>query len=135
MGGAAPNPTRRNSTCRPGVLLVDDDESVRAVVAMLLEHLGFTAYQAASGAAAREILSVQRAEIHGILLDWLLPGEDGPQILGALRQVAPAVPVVVMSGNLSTAAAAEFTRLGTPVHLQKPFGMQQLSAALSAVGL
>jgi two-component system cell cycle sensor histidine kinase/response regulator CckA len=123
---------QQGSGRRPGVLIVDDDAAVCGVVAVLLEHLGFTAFKAASGEEAHEVLSEHRTEIECVLLDALLPDTDGPAVLTALRTITPALRVVVMSGSLPADAAEQFRRLGARVHLQKPFGLSELSAALTA---
>lgn len=117
---------------QPGVLIVDDDTAVCGVVALLLQHLGFTAFQAQSGEEACSVLAEHCAEIECVVLDALLPDANGTQVLTALRIVAPAIRVVVMSGSLPPEDAEEFRRLGAHVHLQKPFGLAELSAALSA---
>jgi CheY-like chemotaxis protein len=99
---------------------------------LLLEHLGFEAELADNGPSAREFLIAAQADIQFILLDSLMPGMDGLQTLEDLRRIAPATPVVVMSGNLAPAAADDFARLGVRVYLQKPFGLKELAAALAA---
>jgi two-component system, cell cycle sensor histidine kinase and response regulator CckA len=126
-GSTTPVPSGRGR-----VLVVDDDDAVRAVLALLLGRLGFEAHLAGSGPAACEFLSHPPGGIHCILLDSLMPGMDGLRTLEAMRSLAPETPVIVMSGNLSATATAEFTRLGVKVLLPKPFGLQELAAALTA---
>lgn len=132
MSEGVPDPAAAAARSRARVLVIDDDESVRAVLSLLLDHLGFEAHLADSGPAARELLISPPGEIQFILLDSLMPGMDGLQTLQELRSIAPTIPVVVMSGNLEPAAASAFARFGVHVYLQKPFGLRELAASLAA---
>jgi two-component system, cell cycle sensor histidine kinase and response regulator CckA len=132
MNDRAAEPETSAAGHRARVLVIDDDDSVRSILHLLLDHLTIDALLADSGGAAEALLVSSPGELRCILLDSLMPGVDGPRTLATVRRLAPATPVVVMSGNLAPDAADEFRRLGVRVFLQKPFGLQELAAALAA---
>ena len=80
------------------ILVVDDDKSVRTFTKLLLKQLGFEAIEAEDGPAAIDIVRAESAHIGAVLLDLTMPRMDGVETLAALRQVAPDVPVVLVSG-------------------------------------
>ena len=111
------------------VLVIDDEQNVRAVSRQLLESLGFDVLVVESGAAGLEVFRERQADIRVVLLDILMPGLDGHAVLHEIRAIDPAACIVLMSGFTELAA-----RLGgtnpAPVFLQKPFGRDQLCSAL-----
>lgn len=105
------------------VLVVDDDQGIRSMLALVLEDEGFRVATAANGA---EALARIRAEpFVGILLDMMMPVMDGATFLAAWASEAPhrRAPVVVMSANR---AAGEALSLGAVDFVAKPFDIDQL---------
>jgi len=80
------------------VLLVDDDDGVRTVVAQLLECLGFDVTIADSGQAALDLFRRPELQFDLVVMDWMMPGLSGEQMLKALRESAPELPVILISG-------------------------------------
>jgi PAS domain S-box-containing protein len=80
------------------VLLVDDDEIVVDITGMMLAKLGFTVLCAGNGIEALELFQKHRQEIRLVLCDVSMPRMDGWETLSALRQIAPAMPVILASG-------------------------------------
>lgn len=116
-----------------GVLVVDDDDLVRPMLAAALPRLGFALWLAASGAEAVAVYGRERAAIHVVLLDVHMPGLDGTQTLAALRQLEPGVRAVFMSGNTGPYSVEELLGLGAADVLVKPFGdLGRLAGALRA---
>ena len=111
------------------VLVVDDDEVTRRMIADALVAEGYTVRAAASGAEA--IRSVRRRRPDLILLDVHMPGVDGWQVLEELRSAAgPQTPVVVMTaGDLAQDRALSS---GAQGYLGKPFEVQDLVEAVQA---
>jgi DNA-binding response OmpR family regulator len=111
----------------PCVLLVEDDESLRTLLAHYLRGEGFAVEEAEDGAAA--FAAIERHQAAGdrpgvVLLDLMLPHVSGLAVLDYLRAAGVAVPIVVMSVNdalLTSAAAAHPECL-----LIKPFDLDQL---------
>ncbi len=111
------------------VLIVDDDEALRGLLARELTSSGHRVTQAASGA---ECLSRVREEEPDVaLLDLMLPDEPGIEVLRRLRADRPSVEVVVLTahGTIDTALAA--MKLGAYDYLRKPCHLQELEITLA----
>jgi PAS domain S-box-containing protein len=80
------------------ILVVDDEPLLRRVAGKLLQKLGYSVLEAASGQNALEIFQERGAEIALVLLDLIMPGLNGFQTLERLRALNPAVPVLMCSG-------------------------------------
>ena len=110
------------------VLIVDDDEALRGLLARELSRSGHRVAQAAD--AARCLALVQESEPDAVLLDLLLPDRPGIEVLRQLRAERPAVEVVVLTahGTIDTALAA--MKLGAYDYLRKPCHLQELEITL-----
>ncbi len=109
------------------ILVVDDDESIRLLVAEALEHAGYTVETAADGPQALERISQTVPD--AIVLDIWMPSLDGFDVMGMLRgnDETRHIPIVVMSAAYPERAAHD---LGAQEFLAKPF---EVSALLEAV--
>jgi CheY-like chemotaxis protein len=123
----ARSPRPESPRPRRTILVVDDDAAVRRVIALLLEDGGFDAKTAASGDAALRLLAErgERERIELILLDVSMPGMPGPVLRGRLREIAPEVPVVYLTGHAYEGSTGD-------VVLHKPLSGSQLVAAVDA---
>lgn len=110
------------------VLIVDDDEATRRMIADALVAEGYTVWAAASGPEA--IRSVRRQRPDLILLDVNMPGVDGWQVLAELRAAGPQTPVVVMTAGYLAQDRALSS--GAQGYLGKPFEVQDLVEAVQA---
>ena len=104
-------------------------------------HAGHRAWDASTGEEAMMMLGGSSFSFDLILLDMVLPGKNGLDCLKEIRQTWPTVPVIVISGWLTTQSrdAGEIAReLGVECFLPKPFNVQEFNArmseALSAAG-
>jgi CheY-like chemotaxis protein len=113
-----------------GVLVVDDDDGVRRLLAAGLARAGFTVLLAASGPEAADILRADGAEIDVVLMDVLMPGRDGPASLAALREQDPALRCCFMSGDLGGHTEDGLRELGTGEVLRKPFTLAEAGRVL-----
>jgi CheY-like chemotaxis protein len=84
----------------PGVLVLDDEPSVRRMLQTALGLYGFRVWAAATGAEAVALFATHRGEIDVALLDVLLAGMGGPQTMAALRRLEPGLPCCLMSGGV-----------------------------------
>ncbi|HZO07740.1 MAG TPA: PAS domain S-box protein [Myxococcota bacterium] len=111
------------------VLVVDDDEGVRAFAVAALGRCGFDVIAAASGSEALELYARRAGEIRAVLLDRTLPGSGGEEVFSAIRRIRPDARVVLMSGYAEEGAAAPFAG---PVagFLRKPFTPEALAREL-----
>lgn len=114
------DPTRRR------VLVVDDEDSVRRVAQLMLEQLGYAVIVASDGVEAVEVFTREPEAIHAVLLDMTMPKMDGSEVLAAIREIDPRVPVVLCSGFSEDAIPPELASAGITGFLQKPFSMTDL---------
>jgi len=115
------------------ILLVDDEESLLALGARMLERMGFTVLTAADGAAAVDRYRERQAEIDLVLLDLTMPHMDGAQAFSELRRINPSVRVVLASGYSEDDVAARFAGKGLDGVLPKPYTLNKLKEVISAL--
>ena len=82
----------------PRVLVVDDNDVVRKTLARTLRRLGYTAVEAASGEAALEIIAGDTATFDCMVIDRVMPGLSGPQLIHSIRAIDTEVPIVLTTG-------------------------------------
>ena len=115
----------------PRVLVIDDEDAVRAALCATLSDAGCAVTTARDGAEALEILRAKPAD--AVLMDIYMPLQDGFEAIRELRRVAPAVKIIAISGgsrgNFDPLKAAEM--LGADRTLRKPFGIDELLGALT----
>ena len=117
-----PDPVAAHDTAQglKTVLVVEDEEIVRDVVAATLREYGFSVILAADGLEGVECFRKHSNEISCVLLDLTMPGLSGREVLAELHSIRPEVPVLLTSGYDESAAVS-----GLPSKpagfLQKPF--------------
>src|SRR4051812_42908635 len=108
------------------ILVVDDEQDIRELVAGVLEDEGYESRSAADSDAALEAIATRRPSL--VLLDVWLQGSrlDGLELLDEIKRRDPSLPVLVISGhgNLDTAVAA--IRRGAADFIEKPFEAERL---------
>jgi len=124
-------------TGQPGhtVLLVDDEEDIRAVASMTLRRLaGWDVVTAASGPEALAAARERADSLDAVVLDVMMPGMDGPDTLAALRAepATAALPVVFLTAKVQAAEIARLRELGATGVVAKPFDPMRLADELSA---
>jgi two-component system cell cycle sensor histidine kinase/response regulator CckA len=115
------------------VLLVDDEDPVRRVVARALRRAGFCVIEAASGEDALDLLAAGSGPIDVLLTDVVMPGIDGYSLARQVRCELPALPVVVMSGFQEDSLRTERGEDAIAGFLGKPFTLAELTQAVEAV--
>ncbi len=113
---------------RAELLIVDDEETFRLVLARELEARGHSVATACTGEEALERIRCERYE--AVLLDVKLPGMDGLAVLEALRELAPLTQVVVLTGHGALETAIRAMKLGAYDFLTKPLQLDELEAVL-----
>jgi two-component system response regulator PilR (NtrC family) len=104
------------------VLVVDDEESVRSLLGLLVQRAGAEAIAADSVAEARRLAAAHPGGGLALaIVDKNLPDGSGLDLLRWLRESAPEVPVMVVTGYGSAEAATQALRLGAFDYLLKPF--------------
>ena len=113
------------------ILVVDDDDGVRAVARSLLQRQGFTVILAVNGKEAVELFAQHRAEVRAVLLDLTMPVMSGEEALHQLRAQDPTVRIILMSGYSDVDVEGTFAGAGLSGFLQKPFRAEDVYRALA----
>jgi signal transduction histidine kinase/CheY-like chemotaxis protein len=130
-------PTRRSAAApRAGferILLVDDDETVRATVAAMLQELGYYVTSAPTGEAALSLLE-QGLVVDMLLTDVVMPGSHGGRKLAeAASQIIPGIKILFTSGYAEGGEDGESKAGAEPDLIQKPFDRERLSAKIREI--
>jgi len=112
------------------VLVVDDEPMVREVVARYLERDGITVHEIGDGEAAMTWLSGHRPAL--VVLDVMLPGVDGLQILRTLREMGD-VPVILLTARADEVDRVVGLELGADDYVVKPFSPRELAVRVRNV--
>ena len=111
------------------ILIVDDEEAQRKVLAGFLRKRGFEALQAGEVGAALEIAASRTIDL--VLTDMRMPGQTGLDLLGALHRLNPEVPVIVMTAFGTVATAVEAMKKGAADYLTKPIDLDELEVLIA----
>jgi len=104
---------------RQTILVVDDDDPVRVMLARLLRTQGYAVLQAANAAQARDILVRQRPDL--VISDIVMPGESGIELRRTILEGWPDLPVILISGYSAEGPAEFAARTPGTIFVQKPF--------------
>jgi DNA-binding response OmpR family regulator len=112
------------------VLLVEDEEHIRLVVEYNLKREGFEVYSAEDGQAALEIARKIIPDI--ILLDWMLPGMNGLEVLTELKhdERTKHIPVFMLTAKGMASDVARALEMGADDYITKPFNPRQLGETI-----
>jgi CheY-like chemotaxis protein len=125
QGTLAPNRSAEPTAEKPMVLLADDEETVLDVVSRLLGTLGFRVIPARNGEQVLEAYK-QHPGIQLALIDLTMPKMGGDQAMRRLREQAPQLPIVLMSGYPESDIRSQFADVPLVSYLQKPFRLPAL---------
>jgi two-component system cell cycle sensor histidine kinase/response regulator CckA len=115
------------------ILLVEDEDPVRAVNARALTARGYTVLEAASGIEAMEIITERGAPVDLVVSDVVMPEMDGPTLLGELRKLYPDLKVIFVSGYAEEAFRKNLPEGEEFNFLPKPFSLRQLVETVKQV--
>lgn len=115
------------------LLLVDDEEDLRALGVRMLSRLGFNVVTASDGREAVDVYGRNKCGFRGVILDLTMPRMDGLEAWTELNRMDPAVKVVLMSGFSNEDVVARSEGKGIAGFLQKPFTFEDLRKLLSRV--
>jgi len=106
---------------RGGILVVDDEEVVRGLLTGVLSGEGFEVFQAADGLEAMEVYGTRGASIDLVILDMIMPGMGGEEVLRRLRETSKKVKVVISSGYMTEGQREKLQEYGVDGFLDKPY--------------
>jgi two-component system cell cycle sensor histidine kinase/response regulator CckA len=124
---AKPVPGSSDLTGSARILLVEDEEAVRAFAGRALTARGYTVFQAASGPEAIDLMNGMKEEIDLVVSDVVMPGMDGPTLLRELRRRQPKIRIIFMSGYAEDAFERHLTPDEAFNFLPKPFSLKELA--------
>lgn len=111
------------------ILIVEDDNSINNLLAKLMQKNCYDVVQAYSGTEA--MLYIETCQFHLVLLDLMLPGMTGEELLKKIRKTKT-MPVIVISAKLDKQVKLDLFKLGADDYITKPFDIEELSARIDA---
>jgi DNA-binding response OmpR family regulator len=115
----------------PVILVIEDDPAVRRGIVDVLEYAGYQTLEAADGHAGME--TALKANYRLLLLDLVMPGPSGFEILSALKRKRPGQPVIILSARGEENDRVRGLVGGADDYVVKPFSMKELLARVDAV--
>ncbi len=113
------------------ILIVDDSSLARRTMRQYLEELGHSVADVPDGAKALERYYLDRPEL--VILDMLMGGMYGLEVLQKMREINPDVRVIVATADIQQSTADQVKAAGAKAILNKPVSRQKLSQAIEAV--
>src|SRR6202051_4219650 len=118
------------TTVLPHVLAIDDDATMRQLIAEYLGENDLRGTTVASGADMEKVLAEHAVDV--VVLDLRLAGEDGMQLAKKLRETTE-IPIIIVSGRKDEADRVMGLELGADDYITKPFSSRELLARVRAV--
>jgi DNA-binding response OmpR family regulator len=112
------------------ILVVDDEPDVTDILVAYFTDLGYAVATAQHGGDAVMLAVVERPDV--ILLDILMPGVDGVEVLRRVRALDPTLPVIMVTGNADERTARDTLTIGAFDYVPKPFALHQLRGVVEA---
>ena len=113
------------------VLLADDEEIVRTIAKRMLEGSGCVVTAVCDGHEAIRIFELDPQRFDCVVLDLLMPGLSGEETFEQMRRIRPDVPILISSGYNAQEVSTRFAATESAAFLQKPYGLDELNAALA----
>ena len=122
-----------NANIGTTLLVVDDEAGIREVMTLALQAGGYECIAVANGQEALDACRSSEVGIHGVITDLHMPEMDGIRLVKELREIRPALPIVVSSGLMSEEDRRTFVRLGVETFLPKPYTASQLLRSVESL--
>jgi two-component system phosphate regulon response regulator OmpR len=115
----------------PHILVVDDDPGIRQMLSRYLQDEGFRLSTAASGAAMRACLAQSTVDL--VLLDLVLPGEDGFELAREIRTQFGGIGIIMVTGRSDMVDTVVGLEVGADDYIAKPFHLREVLARIKSV--
>lgn len=116
---------------RQYVMVIEDDPAIRRGLVDALQFSGYDVLEAATGTVG--LAQAQRATFDLLLLDLILPGPSGFEILETVRATRPTLPIIILTARGDEGDRVKGLRLGADDYVVKPFSVRELLARVEAV--
>lgn len=113
------------------ILIVEDDNDINAMLKELLEQAGYRTAQAFSGTEA--LLYLEKEHPLAVILDLMLPGMEGEEVLQRIKESNPQTAVIVTSAKDGTKTRVDLLKAGADDYMVKPYDTEEFLARLEAV--
>ena len=121
--------SRSSVGAKATILVVDDEEIIRALFKETLEELGHTVIVAETGSEGLELVKQQDFDL--VFLDLKMPGMDGAELFHQIKTIKPGLPVTIITGYPESEIMARALAHGPFGVMNKPFGEQDIVAAVT----
>ncbi|MBN2780472.1 MAG: response regulator, partial [Candidatus Marinimicrobia bacterium] len=115
------------------ILIIDDEEAIRRMLAKSLEYMGYEVLEAGRGQDGVAIFRENRDKIVAVILDVIMPEMDGVQIYKELIRIDPEVAVLISSGFANNEQTTALKELGVKGYLKKPYRQSDLIKAIENI--
>jgi len=115
------------------VLIVDDEQLVLDVEALMMEKMGFNTLKASSPEKAYQIYEVEKDNIDLVILDMLMPGDNGAEAYQKLKRIKPGIKVLVSSGFWCDTQVRSILIDRKNRFIQKPFKFEELNEKVDSI--
>jgi PAS domain S-box-containing protein len=119
------------------LLIVDDEEPIRAIIGLALEHHGFTHMDASDGQSGLDAFQAAPDQFSAVILDHIMPRLSGREVALSIKALRPDLPVILISGLLSdhdtVTPYPDSAKNYGDVVLQKPFSQDDLMKAIATI--
>ncbi len=113
------------------ILVIEDDPKIQSFVSQGLRQEGHTVLSASTGSEGCE--RWEKEEFHAVILDLMLPGRDGLDVLRHMRNIGDTTPVLVLSAKVAVDDRVSGLTTGADDYMTKPFSFSELSARIAAI--
>ena len=113
------------------ILVIEDDAAIRQGIVDMLQFEGYATLEAADGDSGLD--AALKVDCKLILLDLVLPGQDGLEILRQVRSSRPTLPVIILTARGEETDRVKGLKLGADDYVVKPFSVKELLARIEAV--
>ena len=110
------------------ILIVDDDDDVRAMIKRALHELGYPAIEAEGGATALALLADNKIDL--VILDYMMPGMDGTEVARRIGEIDPGLPIIFSTGHSALRTLRNAAGEDVSV-LEKPFALSARAALIT----
>ena len=115
------------------ILVIDDEELILEVSAMIVKELGYSVIEAKSGKEAVEKYKKYKKEIDMVILDMVMPDLSGEEVYDLLKKINPDIKVLLASGYAYDNRAKVLIERGCSGFIKKPYSIEELSIKLSRI--